>query len=146
MDFGALVRGSVDLVAPALAREGVALEVDVPLGIPVRARPDEVTQVLANLLQNAVRYTPAEGRVRVVVDREGDSARVRVANTGPAIPPEDLPRVWERFYRVEKSRDRERGGAGVGLAIVKQLVEAAGGRVSVASSAGWTEFTVRLPA
>ncbi len=81
-----------------------------------------------------------------IADRDGDLARVRVANTGPGIPPEDLPRVWERFYRVEKSRDRERGGAGVGLAIVKQLVEAAGGRVGVASGGGWTEFTVLLPA
>ena len=64
--------------------------------------------------------------MRVIADREADTARVRVANTGPGIPPEDLPRVWERFYRVEKSRVRERGGAGIGLAIVKQLV--GGGR------------------
>ena len=101
--------------------------------------------MLANLLQNALRYTPREGRVRVIVDRDGDLARVRIANTGAGIPPEDLPRVWERFYRVEKSRDRARGGAGVGLAIVRQLVEAAGGRVAVSSDAGWTEFTVLLP-
>ena len=119
---------------------------DAPDGVDVRARPDELTQVLANLLQNAVRYTPREGRVRVIVDRDGDLARVRIANTGPGIPPEDLPRVWERFYRVEKSRDRARGGAGVGLAIVRQLVEAAGGRVGVESGGGWTEFTVLLPA
>lgn len=146
VDLGTIVRGSVELVAPALGRRAIMLEVDAPSGILVKARPDEVTQVLANLFQNAVRYTPREGRVRVMVDRDGDAARVRVANTGPAIPPEDLPRIWERFYRVEKSRDRERGGAGVGLAIVKQLVEAAGGRVGVASGGGWTEFTVRLPA
>ena len=146
VDLGAIVRASSDLVGPALVRRSIALEVVAPEGIAVRARPDELTQVLANLLQNAVRYTPRDGRVRVVADRDGDLARVRVANTGPGIPPEDLPRVWERFYRVEKSRDRELGGAGVGLAIVKQLVEGSGGRVSVVSGDGWTEFTVLLPA
>jgi signal transduction histidine kinase len=145
LDLGASVRMAVDLVGPALARRSIALELYAPDGTEVRARPDELTQVLANLLQNAVRYTPREGRVRVIVDREDDLARVRIANTGPGIPPEDLPRVWERFYRVEKSRDRARGGAGVGLAIVRQIVEAAGGRVGVASDAGWTEFTVLLP-
>ena len=146
LDLGASVRMAVDLVGPALARRSIALELFAPDGIEVRARPDELTQVLANLLQNAVRYTPRQGRVRVIVDREADDlSRVRIANTGPGIPPEDLPRVWERFYRVEKSRDRARGGAGVGLAIVRQLVEAAGGRVGVASDASWTEFTVVLP-
>ncbi|HYO41926.1 MAG TPA: ATP-binding protein [Candidatus Limnocylindrales bacterium] len=146
VDLGSIVRSSVDLVAPALARRSIAMELDAPDGLAVRAHPDELTQVLANLLQNAVRYTPRDGRVRVIVDRDGALARVRVANTGPGIPPEDLPRVWERFYRVEKSRDRERGGAGIGLAIVKQLVESVGGRVGVVSGGGWTEFTVLLPA
>jgi signal transduction histidine kinase len=146
LDLGQSVRTAVDFVAPALVRRSIVLELFAPDGIAVRARPDELTQVLANLLQNALRYTPRDGRVRVIVDRDGDLARVRIANTGPGIPAEDLPRIWERFYRVEKSRDRERGGAGIGLAIVKQLVEAAGGRVAVASDAGWTEFTVLLPA
>ena len=145
VDLGSIVRTSVDLVAPALARRAVTVELYAPDDIAVRARPDELTQVLANLLQNAVRYTPRDGRVRVIADRDGELARIRVANTGPGIPPDDLPRVWERFYRVEKSRDRGRGGAGIGLAIVKQLVEAAGGRVGVASDGSWTEFTVLLP-
>jgi signal transduction histidine kinase len=146
LDLGSSVRTAVDLVAPALARRSIALELYAPDGIVVRARPDELTQVLANLLQNAVRYTPRAGRVRVIADRHDDLARVRIANSGPGIPAEDLPRVWERFYRVEKSRDRGRGGAGIGLAIVRQLVEAAGGRVGVVSGDDWTEFTVLLPA
>ena len=70
-----------------------------------------------------------ERRPAVLRRRADDGVRVTVANTGPGIPPDDLPRVWERFYRVEKSRDRARGGAGIGLAIVRQLVEDAGGRV-----------------
>ncbi len=145
VDLDALVRASTDLVAPALARRSIALEVGIESSLLVRARADELTQVLANLLQNAARYTPAGGRVRVTAEREADGVLVRVANSGPGIPPEDLPRVWERFYRVEKSRDRARGGAGVGLAIVKQLVEEAGGRVGATSEAGWTTFWFRLP-
>jgi two-component system sensor histidine kinase BaeS len=145
VDVGAAVRASADLVAPVLARRSIALEVDAPGGLLVRARPDELTQVLANLLQNAVRYTPAGGEVRVAAARAVDGIRVTVANTGPAIPPDDLPRVWERFYRVEKSRDRARGGAGIGLAIVRQLVEDAGGRVGATSEGGWTTFWLTLP-
>jgi signal transduction histidine kinase len=146
VDVAALVRGAVDLVAPAFARRSVAVEVDVEPSLQARVRPDELTQVLANLLQNAVRYTPSGGRVEVGASRVPDGLDIRVANTGPGIPPEDLPRVWERFYRVEKSRDRERGGAGIGLAIVKQLVESAGGRVGVTSEGGWTTFRLTLPA
>jgi signal transduction histidine kinase len=146
VDVGATVRASSDLVAPVLARRSVSLHVDAPPGLLVRARPDELTQVLANLLQNAVRYTPSGGEVRVVAARAEDGVRVTVSNTGPGIPSEDLPRVWERFYRVEKSRDRARGGAGIGLAIVRQLVEDAGGRVGAHSEDGWTSFWLTLPA
>ena len=70
---------------------------------------------------------------------------MRVTNSGPGIPEADLPRVWERFYRVEKSRDRTTGGAGIGLAIVKRLIEEAGGRVGAASDAGTTTFWFALP-
>ena len=140
------MRASADLVAPALARRSIELAVAVEDSLVVRGRPDELTQVLGNLLQNAVRYTPAGGRVRVTAARGPEGVTVQVANSGPGIPPDDLPHVWERFYRVEKSRDRARGGAGVGLAIVKQLVEEAGGRVGAASDAGWTTFWFRLPA
>ena len=79
--------------------------------------------MLANLLQTALRYTPPGGSVRVDAHAARGEAVVSVANTGPGIPPEDLPHVFERFYRVEKSRDRAQGGAGIGLAIVRALVE-----------------------
>ena len=146
VDLGPAVRTAADLVAPALARRSIGLEVDAPDGLVVHARPDELAQVLANLLQNAVRYTPSGGAVEVAAGRVADGVRVRVANTGPGIPPDDLPRIWERFYRVEKSRDASRGGAGVGLAIVRQLVEEAGGHVGVTSDGGWTTFWLTLPA
>ncbi len=146
VDLGALVRGAADLAAPALARRSVMLAVDAPDGLIVDARADELAQVMANLLQNAVRYTPAGGSVRVEASRAPDGIVVRASNTGSQIPTDDLPRVWERFYRVEKSRDRERGGAGIGLAIVKRLIEDAGGRVGAASDEAWTTFWFRLPA
>jgi signal transduction histidine kinase len=145
VDVASLVRNAADLVSPALGRRSIALSVEVAGGIRARVRADELTQVLANLLQNALRYTPEGGEVRVSAARRADGIDIRVSNTGPGIPREDLPRVWERFYRVEKSRDRERGGAGIGLAIVRQLVESAGGRVGVTSEGGWTTFWLMLP-
>jgi signal transduction histidine kinase len=146
VDLGAVVRNAAELAGPALARRSIGLTVEAPAGLTVQARPDELAQVMSNLLQNAVRYTPSGGTVRVEAARAGEGAMVRVSNTGSPIPADDLPRVWERFYRVEKSRDRERGGAGIGLAIVKRLVEDAGGRVGASSDEAWTTFWFRLPA
>ena len=145
VDLGALVRSSVELTAPAFSRRSIEVAVSAPDGIVVGARMDDLAQVMANLLQNAVRYTPSGGRVSVAVERAGGGALVRVGNTGPAIPAEDLPRVWERFYRVEKSRDRASGGAGIGLAIVRRLVEEAGGNVGASSEPDATTFWFSLP-
>ena len=109
------------------------------------ARADDVAQVVANLLQNAARYTPPGGTVTVEARRDGAEGVVRISNSGTPIPADELPRVWERFYRVEKSRDRSTGGAGIGLAIVRRLVEDAGGRVGAASDAARTTFWFSLP-
>ena len=146
LDLGALVRSAVELVSPSFARRSIALDVRIADGVLVHARGDELAQVISNLLQNAVRYTPIGGTVLVAVARETGDAVVRVSNTGAEIPAEDLPRVWERFFRVERSRDRASGGAGIGLAIVKRLVEEAGGRVGASSDHGTTTFWFSLPA
>jgi signal transduction histidine kinase len=146
LDLGALVRTGLDLAAPSFARRSMAVDAVLAPGIVVHARADELAQVVSNLLQNAVRYTPAGGAVRVTVAKDASDAVVRVSNSGPAIPAEDLPRVWERFFRVERSRDRTSGGAGIGLAIVKRLVEDAGGRVGATSEPGTTTFWFSLPA
>ena len=147
VDLTAAVRSAVDLAAPGFGRRNIAVRTELTEGIIVRARMDEISQVLANLLQNALRYTPATGSVVVELLRsvDADEAVVRVSNTGQEIPAEDLARVWERFYRVEKSRDRSSGGAGIGLAIVKRLVEEAGGRVGASSASGRTTFWFSLP-
>ena len=145
LDLGALVQSAVELTAPSFARRSIAVDTSIAPAIVVHARADELAQVVSNLLQNAIRYTPAGGTVRVTVERGAGDAVVRVANSGSEIPAEDLPRVWERFFRVERSRDRASGGAGIGLAIVKRLVEEAGGRVGATSEAGVTTFWFSLP-
>ncbi len=146
IDLAAAVRSAVELAQPAIERVGLRLSVDVPPRLPARANPDHLAQVLANLLSNAVRYTPSGGQVLVRAEQRPGDLLVSVANSGDAIPTDELERVFERFYRVEKSRDQARGGAGIGLAIVKQLVEASGGRVGADSADGQTRFWFSLPA
>ena len=146
VDLGAVVRNALELTTPAFGRRSISVAPSIAPGVVVRARADELAQVTSNLLQNAVRYTPVGGEVSIDVAREDGQAIVRVSNHGTVIPPEDLPRVWERFFRVERSRDRASGGAGIGLAIVKRLVEEAGGRVGASSEAGVTTFWFSLPA
>jgi two-component system, OmpR family, sensor histidine kinase BaeS len=145
VDLASAVRSAVDLAQPAIERAGLQLAVDVPPALPARANPDHLAQVLANLLSNAVRYTPRGGVVAVRAERRPADLLVTVANSGDPIPPDDLKRVFERFYRVEKSRDTAHGGAGIGLAIVKQLIEAGGGRVGAESGDGRTSFWFSLP-
>ncbi|HTK46112.1 MAG TPA: HAMP domain-containing sensor histidine kinase [Patescibacteria group bacterium] len=145
IDLGGAVRAGIDLVRPSLARRSIQIEFALARDLVVHARADELAQVISNLLQNAVRYTPHGGNVRVVVERNGSDAVVRISNSGAEIPADDLPRVWERFFRIERSRDRSTGGAGIGLAIVKRLVEEAGGRVGASSESGTTTFWFSLP-
>jgi signal transduction histidine kinase len=146
IDLSAAVRTAVALAQPQFLRAGVRLEADIPAGISVVANHDHIAQVMNNLLQNAARYTDPGHSAKVVVERGDGSAWVHVINDGTVIPADDLPHLFERFYRVEKSRDRSHGGAGIGLAIVRQLVERAGGRVGAESHAGSTRVWFSLPA
>jgi two-component system, OmpR family, sensor kinase len=107
-------------------------------------------QLVWNLVENALRYTPAGGCVRLDLVRQNGGAVLRVSDTGVGIPAEHLPRIFERFYRVDRARSRSNGGTGLGLAIVKSVVEAHAGQVEVTSSAEpgplqGSTFTVRLP-
>jgi len=145
IDLVQAVRSAVELARPSLDGKAIEVRLDLPERLPARAMPDELSQVLANLLQNATRYTPDGGMVTVAAEARRNDVLVSVSNTGDGIPHPDLPHVFERFYRVEKSRDRAHGGAGIGLAIVKQLVEATGGRVGAESQAGETRFWFSLP-
>ena len=146
IDLRDAITSAVDLHTAALERRGLRVDLELPPTLRGRADPDHLDQVLANLLQNAVRYTPDGGRVRVVAERRPSDVLVSITNSGGGIPAEDLPHVFERFYRVDKSRDRSSGGAGIGLAIVKTLVELGGGRVGAESQPGRTRFWFSLPA
>jgi signal transduction histidine kinase len=145
LDLAVAIGSALELATPSIDRAGLRLEADLPVSLPARADPDRLAQVLANLLSNAVRYTPSGGIISVRTERRPGDVLISVVNTGDGIPAEDLDRVFERFYRVEKSRDRERGGAGIGLAIVKQLVEQGGGRVGADSRDGLTRFWFSVP-
>jgi two-component system phosphate regulon sensor histidine kinase PhoR len=126
---------------------GIALVLEAPAPVEVDADRARLTQVALNLVDNALRHTPAGGRVTVAVGRDGDEAFLRVRDTGIGIPFGDLPRVFERFYVVDRSRSREHGGTGLGLSIAKHLVEAHGGTLSASSVYGQgATFTMRLTA
>jgi two-component system, OmpR family, sensor histidine kinase BaeS len=146
LDLAQAIRSAVELVQPTFERADLTVTIEVPDRLPARANPDHLAQVLANLLSNAARYTPSGGSVLVRGERRPADLLVSISNSGDGIPAEDLDRVFERFYRVEKSRDRARGGAGIGLAIVKQLVEAGGGQVGAESAEGRTRIWFSLPA
>ena len=112
----------------------------------IRGDETQLASMFANLVENAVKYTPHGGRVDVEGESSEDEVVVRVSDTGIGIPEGSLPRIFERFYRVDKARSKETGGTGLGLSIVRHVAEKHGGTVSVESTAGeGTTFTVRLP-
>jgi two-component system phosphate regulon sensor histidine kinase PhoR len=112
----------------------------------VRADQEAVREILDNLIDNAIKYTPGGGRVRIACQDAVGKISIEVADTGIGIPRDDLPRVFERFYRVDKARSRELGGTGLGLSIVKHQVQSLGGEILVNSRIGaGSRFTVRLP-
>lgn len=146
VDLGAMVRHALDPFRPRFHQQGIELTLSPVKGEPlIAADPDQLVCVLNNLFENARQYTPRGGRVTVEVAADEARTEVQVSNTGKGIPPSDLPLIFERFYRGEKSRSREHGGAGIGLALVKQIVEAHHGMVSAESRDGLTTFRVTLP-
>jgi two-component system phosphate regulon sensor histidine kinase PhoR len=164
MLLGSAVDAAIDLVREKAERGQVDIHREIPAEVPaVYADPDRVEQVLVNLIDNAVKYTRAGGRVTVsarLADPGGNGAsgptrevqhgrwiEIRVADTGIGVPKHDLPRLTERFYRVDKARSRELGGTGLGLAIVKHIVQAHGGLLRIESEVGHgTCVHVYLPA
>ena len=107
---------------------------------------DRLKQLLMNLVDNAIKYTPTGGAVTFSLDRDANWVRIAVQDTGAGIPSQDLPKIFDRFYRVDKARTREKGGTGLGLAIAKTIVDAHDGRIEVQSELGkGSTFTVWLP-
>jgi heavy metal sensor kinase len=126
--------------------DGRSVELTPPETITISGDRDRLKQLLWNLAENALRYTPVGGTIRLSVRREAGCAEVAVADNGPGIAPEHLSRIFDRFYRVDRARSRATGGAGLGLAIVKHIAQAHGGSVEVESRVGkGSIFRVRLP-
>jgi signal transduction histidine kinase len=146
VELAQAVRAAYEVARSAFEAKDIAVDIDVPESLVVHTEPDHLAQVLANLLQNASRYTPLGGNASIRATSSRSTVTLSITNSGDGIPAGDLPHVFERFYRVEKSRDAARGGAGIGLAIVKQLVEASGGKVGADSTDHSTRFWVSLPA
>ena len=126
--------------------KSIELVCDADESINIRANADYVKQIILNLVDNAIKYTPENGDVNVKIFKEKDYAVIKVSDTGMGIPKEDQARIFERFYRVDKARSREIGGTGLGLAITKHIVINLGGTISVESvlEKGST-FTVKIP-
>jgi two-component system, OmpR family, phosphate regulon sensor histidine kinase PhoR len=136
VDVAGVVHDVFTAIQPAAATKSLALISDVsPDATHVRVDPTAFRQILTNLVENAVRYT-REGSVTVRTRRTGDGVWVDVSDTGVGIAAEHLPRIFERFYRVDAGRSRAEGGTGLGLAIVRHLVDAHGGRVEATSAVG----------
>lgn len=136
----------VEVFQRQLAAKGITAHVDLSdVSDQIYADPEKLLQIFRNLFQNAWQYTPSGGNVRVFGERTAGRIKVIFANTGEGISEKDLPFIFERFYRGEKSRSREHGGAGIGLAIVKELVEAHGGDVGAESTPSETRVWFTLP-
>ena len=142
-----IVEQAVTILRPQATAKGLALTVDLPPDLPpVDVDPERVGQVLRNLLNNAVAHTPQGGEITVAAQAHSGEVAISVHDTGMGIAPEHLPYVFDRFYRADKSRARQTGGAGLGLAIAKQLVIAHGGTITATSAPGQgSTFTFTLP-
>ena len=136
----------VDEAGPSARIKRLTLESDIGTGIDVPGRPGDLELLTRNLLDNAIRYTQEGGSVSIHLSRENGRALLAIRDTGIGIPAKDLPRVFERFYRVDKARARETGGTGLGLSIVRHIAESHGGSVTADSELGrGSTFTVSLP-
>ncbi len=146
VDLNAAVRRAVELLAAAAREKQVEVEIEETPLPPLLGDADGMERLLVNLLDNAIKYNRPDGKVRVGLSRSDGEAVLEVSDTGIGIPPESIPRIFERFYRVDKGRAREEGGTGLGLAIVKHVAQAHGGQVEVESRLGrGSTFRVRLP-
>jgi two-component system phosphate regulon sensor histidine kinase PhoR len=155
VEMKSLVERSLHMMRSEADKKNITLDMQVDEDIYIEADEDRLRQILINLLSNGISYTPEGGKVKVKVepihspaDRDDEYERVRmiISDSGIGIPKKDLPRIFERFYRVDKARSRSSGGTGLGLSIVKHLVEMHKGTIQVESEVGiGTKFMIELP-
>ncbi|MGO4346003.1 two-component system histidine kinase PnpS [Paenibacillus sp. MCAF9] len=147
VEVDTFVHKSIKLMESEAVRKRIELSMNIEPGLYVEADEDRLRQIIMNLLSNGINYTPEGGRVSLKVEALGDDhIRIQISDSGIGIPKKDLPRIFERFYRVDKARSRSSGGTGLGLSIVKHLVELHKGTITVTSDVGvGSTFTIELP-
>jgi signal transduction histidine kinase len=145
-DLSALCETACASMEAVLYDSGILLETNIAKSIIIAADSEKITGVLYILLDNAGKYTPKGGKIAVELTRENDRAILRVINSGDGIAADDLPKVFDRFYRTDSSRSTETGGSGLGLSIAKTIVDNSGGAITAQSANGMTTFTVKLRA
>ncbi|MFA5148136.1 MAG: ATP-binding protein [Candidatus Omnitrophota bacterium] len=147
IDLLPAVKRACAILEKQAASKSLKVSLDIPAGLPrIQADEGSLSQVMLNLLDNAVKYTPENGNIAISAVPDGNFIRIDVSDTGAGIPEADIPKIFERFYRVDKARSREMGGTGLGLSIVKHIVQAHGGQVSVRSVTGrGSTFSFTIP-
>ncbi len=147
IDVSGLIQRLIDRFQPQAARRSISFQFTACPDCPtIKADPGRLEQIVGNLLSNALRYTPEAGMIELALKQDRSDFLLTIRDHGPGISPEALPRVFERFYRADKSRSREEGGTGLGLAIARQLAEAHGGSLTAENHPmGGAVFTLRLP-
>ena len=146
LSIAALVKENAHRLQPIADQKQQHISLSLSDPCDIYADKSKLNQVIYNLMENAVKYTQAGGQIKVTLQRQGRDARLTVADNGPGIPKENLPHIFDRFYRVDKARSREKGGTGLGLSIVHQLVLLHGGAINVESEEGkGATFIVELP-
>ncbi|MUT65836.1 two-component system histidine kinase PnpS [Paenibacillus sp. NEAU-GSW1] len=147
IEMDTFVQKTITMLETEAAKKSIKLEVNAEAGLYVEADEDRLRQIMMNLLANGINYTPEGGKVQLTVEGiDEDHIRIKISDTGIGIPKKDLPRIFERFYRVDKARSRSSGGTGLGLSIVKHLVELHKGTIAVTSTVGvGSTFIIELP-
>lgn len=148
VNSGQIVKEVVSKLHMSIKQKNQEIKVDIPEDTPdIFADKDKMEQVLQNILSNAIKYTPEEGKIYVKLEKSNNMVKITIEDTGVGIPKDDLPRIFERFYRVDKTRSREQGGTGLGLSIARELVEAHDGKIDIKSQLGkGTSVIVSIPA
>jgi signal transduction histidine kinase len=146
LDIEDLLLEQVKRLSPLARENGIELDCSCKDALEVTGDILKLQQVIYNVIDNAIKYTPRGGEVHCSLTRSGKKAIIKVSDTGVGIPQEDLPHIFDRFYRVDKARSRETGGTGLGLSIVKQMILLHGGNITAASTEGkGSTFTIELP-
>jgi signal transduction histidine kinase len=146
VDLTVVCRDVAEQLSPLAAVQNVRLQLELPDGATIRGDVFSLERAVRNLIENAIHHTPAGEQIVIRTQTNPGEASVRVIDAGVGVAPEHLPHLFDRFYRVDTARTRTHGGAGLGLSIVKAIVEAHGGTVSVESKLGaGSTFTLRLP-